>query len=50
MEAFDAAAGYVADTCDARPVPRAMLAVDLLDGCFADRFSCLPDATGRLHA
>src|SRR5215210_3225106 len=49
MEAFDAAASYVADTCDARPVARAMLAVDLLDDCFADRFSCLPDSAGRLH-
>src|SRR5215204_1445783 len=27
-----------------------MLTVGLLDGCFADCFSCLPDSAGRLHA
>src|ERR671911_3065283 len=50
MEALDAATGPIADSCDARPVAGEVLAVDLLDDCFVDRFSCLPDAAGRFHA
>src|SRR5215203_7457336 len=50
MEALDAATGPIADSCDARPVAGEVLAVDLLDDCVADRFSCLPDAAGRFHA
>src|SRR5687768_12597293 len=50
MEALDAARGLIADSCDACPVEGAVLAVDLLDACFADRFSCLPNAACRLHA
>src|SRR5215213_7614485 len=50
MEAFDAAAGCGADSCDARSVAGAVLAVDLLDDRFADCFSGLPDSAGRLHA
>src|SRR5215213_5220191 len=50
METLDTAAGCGADSCDAWPVAGAVLAVDLLDDCVADRFSCLPDSAGRLHA
>jgi hypothetical protein len=50
MEAFDTAAGCGADSCDARSVAGAVLAVDLLDDRFADCFSGFPDSAGRLHA
>src|SRR5215210_1910273 len=50
MEALDAAAGLIADSCGAGPIEGAVRAVDLLDDCFSDRFSCLPDTAGRLHA
>src|SRR5215212_4580700 len=50
MEALDAAAGLIADSCDAGPIEGVVRAVNLLDDCFSDRFSCLPDTAGRLHA
>src|SRR5215204_6756459 len=50
MKALDAAAGRVADTCDAGPVDGTVRGVDSLDYRSAHRFSCLPDAAGRLHA
>src|SRR5688500_690480 len=50
MKALDAAWGLIADSCDARAVEGTVLAMDLLDYCFAHGFSCLPDAAGRLHA
>jgi hypothetical protein len=50
VEALDTAAGCVADSCDARSIAGAVLVVDLLDYRRAHRFSCLPDAAGRLHA
>src|SRR5215208_383296 len=50
MKALDAAAGRVADTCDAGPVDGTVRGVDSLDYQRAHRFSCLHDAAGRLHA
>jgi hypothetical protein len=50
VEAFDAAAGSIADAGDAGTVERAVLGVDLLYRFLADRFPGFADAAGRLDA
>src|SRR5215207_4956730 len=50
MEALHAAAGLVADACDAGPVAGAMHVVDLLYDRFAHRLLCLADTAGRFDA
>src|SRR5215203_5268397 len=50
MEALHAAAGLVADACDAGPVAGAVHVVDLLYDRFAHRLLCLADTAGRFDA